>query len=85
LVNVAAFYQGDTDREVRKEWVRQFARTLQPNEDAAYVGFLTDDGQERIRAAYPGPTMDRLRRIKSIYDPTNFFRLNQNILPNNTE
>jgi FAD/FMN-containing dehydrogenase len=85
LVNVAAFYQGDADREVRKPWVTQFARTLQPNEDAAYVGFLSDDGQERIRAAYPGPTMDRLRRIKALYDPTNLFRLNQNILPNTTE
>jgi hypothetical protein len=85
MMNVAAFYTTEADREVRKAWATEFARTLQPNEDAAYVGFLTDDGQERIRAAYPGPTMDRLRRIKSVYDPTNLFRLNQNILPNTTE
>jgi FAD/FMN-containing dehydrogenase len=81
LVNVAAFYQGDGDRESRRAWVTDFARTLQPNDDSAYVGFLTDDGQDRIRAAYPGPTWDRLTRIKSIYDPTNLFRLNQNIAP----
>ena len=81
LVNVAAFYQGDADREVRKSWVTEFHRTLQPNDDGAYVGFLTDDGQARIRAAYPGSTWDRLRRVKSIYDPDNFFRLNQNIPP----
>ena len=81
LANVAAFYQGDADREVRRTWVSGFARALQPNEDAAYVGFLTDDGQARIRGAYPGATWDRLRRIKSEYDPENIFRLNQNIPP----
>src|SRR5688572_21164270 len=82
LVNVAAFYQGEADREVRRSWVTDFARTLQPNDPAAYVGFLTDDGEARIRAAYPGKTWDRLTRIKSIYDPMNLFRLNQNIPPN---
>ncbi|HWP70880.1 MAG TPA: hypothetical protein VNM36_07270, partial [Gemmatimonadaceae bacterium] len=51
LVNVAAFYQGDADREVRREWVGEFARALQPRDDGAYVGFLTDDGQDRIRSA----------------------------------
>ena len=81
LVNVAAFYQGEADREVRRSWATEFARTLQPDDDAAYVGFLTDDGEARIRAAYPGQTWDRLTRIKAIYDPTNLFRLNQNIPP----
>jgi hypothetical protein len=81
LVNVAAFYQGDADREVRRSWVTRFARTLQPNDDSAYVGFLSDDGEARIRGAYPGATWDRLRRIKAKYDPSNLFRLNQNIAP----
>ena len=47
----------------------------------AYVNFLEDEGEERIRAAYPGATWDRLREIKRRYDPTNLFRLNQNIPP----
>jgi len=81
LVNVAAFYQGEAEREGRRSWATEFARTLQPNDDAAYVGFLTDDGEARIRAAYPGATWDRLTRIKSVYDPSNLFRLNQNIPP----
>lgn len=81
LVNVAAFYESEADREVRRSWVAEFSRALQPNDDAAYVGFLTDDGQSRIRSTYPGDTWDRLRKIKSIYDPTNLFRLNQNIPP----
>jgi FAD/FMN-containing dehydrogenase len=81
LVNVAAFYEGETDREVRRAWVTQFARALQHDDDAAYVGFLTDDGEARIRATYPGATWDRLRRVKATYDPTNLFRLNQNVPP----
>ena len=45
------------------------------------MNFLTDEGAERVRAAYPGPTWDRLAEIKARYDPTNLFRLNQNIPP----
>ena len=81
LLNVAAFYQGDADREVRRAWVSEVAGVLQPRDNGAYVGFLTDDGQARIRSAYPGATLDRLTRVKSTYDPTNLFRLNQNIAP----
>jgi FAD/FMN-containing dehydrogenase len=80
LVNVAAFYTSDADREVRKVWATEFRKTLQPNEDSAYVGFLTDDGQDRIDAAYPPATAERLRQIKTKYDPTNLFKLNQNIV-----
>lgn len=81
LVNVAAFYQGDAEREVRRAWVNEFASALQPRDDGAYVGFLTDDGEARIHSAYPGATWERLASIKGRYDPTNLFRLNQNISP----
>jgi hypothetical protein len=81
LVNVAAFYEGDADREVRRTWVTEFAHALQPHDDGAYVGFLADDGPARIRSAYPGATWDRLAEIKTVYDPMNLFRLNQNIAP----
>ena len=81
LVNVAAFYQGTAEREKRLAWVNEFKTALQPPDDSAYVGFLTDDGQARIREAYPGATWDRLVQVKSTYDPTNLFKLNQNISP----
>jgi FAD/FMN-containing dehydrogenase len=47
----------------------------------AYVNFLGDEGGARVRDAYPGLTWDRLAAIKARYDPTNLFRLNQNIPP----
>jgi len=81
LVNVAAFYQGDAQRDALRRWVADLASVIQPRDDGAYVGFLGDDGHARIRSAYPNETWERLARIKAIYDPTNLFRLNQNIVP----
>jgi FAD/FMN-containing dehydrogenase len=81
MVNVAALYQGPEDRAVREAWVVDFAAALRQGDDGAYVNFLGDEGQARLRDAYPGSTWDRLVAIKSRYDPTNLFRLNQNIPP----
>ena len=46
-----------------------------------YVNFLGDEGEARVREAYPGATWERLTAVKRRYDPTNLFRLNQNIPP----
>jgi len=82
MVNLAAFYEGPEDRMVRREWVDEFAEALQQEDHGAYVNFLADEGEERVRQAYPGSTWDRLAEIKSRYDPTNLFRMNQNVPPN---
>jgi FAD/FMN-containing dehydrogenase len=82
MVNIAAFYDGTPeDKDRRLEWVEKFVRALRQGDEGAYVNFLMDEGPERVRAAYPGKTWDRLVEIKSRYDPTNLFRLNQNIPP----
>jgi FAD/FMN-containing dehydrogenase len=82
MVNLAAFYEGPEDRMVRRDWVDEFAEALQQEDHGAYVNFLADEGEERVRQAYPGPTWGRLAEIKSRYDPTNLFRMNQNVPPN---
>ena len=64
---------------MHEPWLTAFAAALgQEGEGGAYVGFL---GEGRIRDAYPGSTFERLAVIKARYDPTNLFRLNQNIPP----
>ena len=81
MVNVAAFYEGEDDRPEKAAWVAEFAAALRQSDDGAYVNFLVDEGEERIRAAYPGSTWDRLASIKARYDPDNVFHRNQNIRP----
>ena len=81
MLNVAALYDRADEAEVHEAWADSFWRALQNGEPAAYVNFLTMDGPSGVRQAYPGRTMDRLAEIKARYDPTNVFRLNQNIAP----
>jgi FAD binding domain-containing protein/berberine-like enzyme len=81
MVNVAAFYDGPDDKPRRATWVEDFSNALDQGDAGAYVNFLVDEGEARIRAAYPGGTWDRLAEIKRRYDPDNVFRLNQNIPP----
>jgi FAD/FMN-containing dehydrogenase len=61
--------------------IRSLFDDLRPfSAGAAYVNFLGDDGQDRIRAAY-GDGYARLADLKRRYDPENVFCMNQNILP----
>ncbi len=72
-----------TDDEAQKhiEWTRAFwTATRRFGSLGVYVNFLSDEGEERIRASY-GVNYERLVALKKRYDPTNFFHLNQNIQP----
>jgi hypothetical protein len=70
----------DTDRCVA--WVRETYGAMERFRGAGrYVNYLADDEEgDPVAAAY-GPSYDRLREIKTKYDPANFFHLNQNIRP----
>jgi FAD/FMN-containing dehydrogenase len=81
MTNVAALYERPEERPAHEAWVAGLANELSLGDASAYVGFLGDEGEERVRAAYPGPTWDRLAAIKARYDPDNLFRLNQNVPP----
>jgi FAD/FMN-containing dehydrogenase len=81
MVNCAAIYERPEEVAVHEPWVTGFAAALRQSDAGAYVNFLADEGEERVRAAYPAKTWDRLRAIKRRYDPTNLFHLNQNIPP----
>ena len=85
MANVAALYGNPTEAATHEAWVNEFAAALHQGDDGAYVNFLGKEGEERVRAAYLGATWYRLRAIKAQYDPTNLFRLNQNIPPANQQ
>jgi FAD/FMN-containing dehydrogenase len=62
-------------------WTKKYWEALHPHSaGGAYVNFMMDEGQDRIKATY-GENYDRLVAIKKKYDPSNFFRVNQNIHP----
>lgn len=62
-------------------WARESFTAMQPHlENAVYVNNLGSEEGDRIRAAY-GPNHHRLTELKRRYDPTNTFRLNQNVTP----
>lgn len=81
MVNVAAVYASPDEDSVHSAWAEDAAAALRRGVDAAYVNFLGDEGAERVRAAYPGTTWDRLAEVKRRYDPENVFRVNQNVPP----
>jgi hypothetical protein len=72
----------DVEGERHVGWAREFFSAMQPHAgDRVYVNFLGDEGVDRVRQAYGAGHYERLARLKQTYDPTNFFRMNQNIPP----
>jgi hypothetical protein len=62
-------------------WTKDYWEALHPySAGGAYVNFLMDEGQEREAATYRD-NYQRLVEVKTRYDPTNLFRVNQNIRP----
>ena len=67
--------------EVLKRWAVDYWDATHPHSaGGAYVNFMMEEGQDRIRATY-GPNYQRLSEVKAQYDPSNVFRINQNIQP----
>jgi FAD/FMN-containing dehydrogenase len=64
------------------QWARESYDAMQPYfASGRYVNYLGDDeGEDAVATAY-GPNFQRLRTLKAKYDPSNLFRLNQNIRP----
>ncbi|MCL4272643.1 MAG: FAD-binding oxidoreductase [Anaerolineales bacterium] len=81
MANLAALFENLAEKEIHEKWVTEFFSALQQSDKGMYVNFVGDEGEAHIRAAYPGATWERLRKVKAKYDPDNLFRLNQNIPP----
>jgi hypothetical protein len=67
--------------EDQRQWARDYWSALAPFHTGVYVNFLMEEGEDRIREAYGAAKYDRLKALKRKHDPSNFFRLNQNIPP----
>ena len=82
-VNINAVWTEDTaEGERHIAWARDFYSAMQQHAgDRVYVNFLGEEGADRVRQAYGARQYERLVGLKRAYDPTNFFRMNQNISP----
>jgi hypothetical protein len=80
-----AVWTDPTESEECIRWGRQFWEAMQPfTTGSVYVNYLgqeAHEGAERVKAAYGPQKYERLVALKNKYDPTNLFRMNQNIKP----
>ncbi len=67
--------------EPQRAWTERLWEVLRPRSRGAYANFLSDEGPARVREAYAPASFERLVALKRQYDPSNVFRLNQNIRP----
>jgi FAD/FMN-containing dehydrogenase len=82
LINYLGLWLDAAEDETNTSWVRAVSDAMDPYcTGARYVNFLADEGEIGVRSAYETETYTRLQNLKARYDPTNFFRLNQNIKP----
>jgi FAD/FMN-containing dehydrogenase len=76
-----AIWDDPADDEANIRWARALWNAVRPfSTGGVYANNLGDEGSDRVREAY-GANYARLAAVKRRYDPTNFFRLNQNIRP----
>ncbi len=81
LIIVGMWTESSQDEQVI-EWVRRLWEAVRPfSFGGVYVNYLSNEGDDRVRAAYSPGKYERLVALKNRYDPTNLFRLNQNIRP----
>lgn len=69
------------NKEKITKWTKDYFDALHPfSAGGAYVNFMMEEGEDRVKATYGG-NYKRLAAIKAKYDPTNLFRVNQNVKP----
>lgn len=83
LLNPEANWEHPEDDQANIGWVREFIADMRRFSDGTtYLNFpgFHEEGDEMVRQSF-GSQYERLVALKSRYDPTNLFRINQNIKP----
>ncbi len=82
VLNIVTKWEDPQESEKHLKWTRELEAAMRPfSTGGVYVNFLGEEGEDRVRAAYSPSKYDRLVALKNKYDPSNVFRLNQNIKP----
>jgi FAD/FMN-containing dehydrogenase len=81
LLVCAAFLPESASSETKQNAMRFFDETIAPLTEGAYANFFTAYSETDFARMYPTKTLQRLKEIKSTYDPENMFSQNYNITP----
>ena len=81
VMNIHTRWQSASDDARCVAWARDIHKATEAFAQGVYVNFLSEEGDDRIKQAYTPATWNRLIDVKKKWDPTNFFRMNQNIKP----
>jgi FAD/FMN-containing dehydrogenase len=84
MLSIDSIWKDPSDDEQNLSWSRGFWSDLKRHSGGrAYLNFagLGEEGEELVRRSYGTANYERLVALKTKYDPTNLFRLNQNIKP----
>jgi len=81
MVSVMAGFADEESAPAAVAWNRSLFAALESKSTGVYANFLEDEGDDRIRDAYPDGAYERLAEIKRRYDPLNVFHRNQNVRP----
>ena len=78
---IAGMWPDPKQNEANIRWVKDYYAALAPHsERGGYINFAADDDMNRVGANF-GRNFEQLRKMKAKYDPSNRFRINQNIMP----
>jgi FAD/FMN-containing dehydrogenase len=81
-LHILALWTDEADDAENIAWTREYGARMKPySTGRAYLNFIGEEGEDRVRAAFGPETYARLQALKDRYDPQNLFRLNQNIKP----
>jgi FAD/FMN-containing dehydrogenase len=83
MLSLDAIWANPEEDEANISWVRQAWKAMQRHSTGRmYLNFPgLGEGENLVRDAFGAETYERLQKIKRKYDPSNVFRMNQNVLP----
>ena len=81
IVNFLGTWKDPRENQAHIDWARDSLASLGRFATGAYVNFMGDEGEDRVKAAYGEEKFRRLTSLKNTVDPANMFRFNQNVMP----
>ncbi len=81
-VHAISMWENPAESEANIAWAREFIGAMEPfTIPGISLNFTSDQSEEKVKASFGSEKYERLVALKNEYDPTNLFRLNQNIKP----